>query len=116
MSTRSWKERVEDILEAIHEIQAFVAGMTYAQFQGDAKSIKAVIADFTIIGEAARHVPDEVVTQHPEVPWGVMVAMRNRMVHVYFSVDPQILWDTIYNDLPLLVQPLEHLLKDTTGQ
>jgi uncharacterized protein with HEPN domain len=49
------------------------------------------MADFVIMGEAASHIPDELTSQHANVPWAVMRAMRNRMVHVYFSVSPQIL-------------------------
>jgi uncharacterized protein with HEPN domain len=95
MSTRSPQERIEDILEAITEIEQFVAGMDFPQFAQDRKTIKAVMTDFVILGEAAGHIPERIILQTPEVPWGVMRAMRNRMVHVYFAVSPQILWDTI---------------------
>ena len=109
MSPRSWAERIEDILEAVAEIQAFTHGMDFDTFQGDAKTIKAVQLDFIVIGEAANHIPDDVQANHPAVPWHLMRAMRNRLIHVYFSVDPKIVWDTIHNDLPPLVEPLKHL-------
>lgn len=110
MSTRHTPERILDILEAISEIQQFVAGMTFEQFELDRKTIKAVMADFTVIGEAAAHIPDDLVSAYPEVPWAIMKAMRNRIVHVYFSVSPLILWETIQSDLPPLVNPLKLLL------
>ena len=109
---REWVHRVEDILGAIAEIQSFVAGMTADEFGEDARTLKAVAADLMIIGEAANHVPDEVQEASPEVPWAVMSAMRNRIVHVYFDVDPAILWDTVQDDLPKLVEPLQALLKN----
>ncbi len=112
MSSRRWDERVRDILEAIDEIQSFTQNMDFETFQGDVKTIKAVQLDFIIIGEAANHIPDDVQAAHSEVPWHLMRAMRNRLVHVYFSVDPTMVWNTIQNDLPPLVEPLQHLLDD----
>lgn len=60
MSPRKWPRRVEDILDAIEEIQSFVQGMSYEQFQSDPKTLKAVAADLIVIGEAAGHIPPEV--------------------------------------------------------
>jgi len=114
MSTRSWKERVEDILDAVAETDQFIAGMTFDQFKADSKTMKAVMANFSIIGEAAGHIPGPMISQHPEVPWSVMRAMRNHIVHVYFSIDPKILWDTMQHDLPSLVAPLKKLLGEAT--
>jgi uncharacterized protein with HEPN domain len=109
---REWIHRVEDILGAIAEIQSFVAGMTDDEFGEDARTLKAVAADLMIIGEAANHVPDEVQEASPEVPWAVMSAMRNRIVHVYFDVDAGILWDTVQDDLPKLIEPLRALIRN----
>lgn len=110
MSSREWRHRIEDILDAIAEIQSFVAGTTLEQFKADAKTLKAVAADLMIIGEAANHIPDHVQHENGGVPWFVMRAMRNRVVHVYFDIDPVILWDTVQNDLPTLIGPLKRLL------
>jgi uncharacterized protein with HEPN domain len=111
MSPRSWKERVQDILEAIAEIKEFTRGTSYRQFCDDPKTIKAVALDFVVIGEAASRVPDDVAESHPEVAWSLMRGMRHRLVHEYFGMDPEILWDTIQNDLPPLVEPLEQILE-----
>ena len=110
MSSRKWQRRIEDILDAIAEIQSFSAGATLEQFKTDAKTLKAVAADLIIIGEAANHIPDDVQDAHKDAPWVLMRAMRNRVVHVYFDVDPDILWDTVHNDLPKLIDPLKRLL------
>ena len=107
MSPRDWKERIQDILDAIVEIRAFTRGMDFDTFRADAKTIKAVELDFIVIGEAANQIPDEVEEAYPKVPWSLMRAMRNRLVHVYFSVDERLLWDTIQNDLPVLVTALQ---------
>jgi uncharacterized protein with HEPN domain len=111
VSPRGWKERVEDILDAIAEIQAFTHGMDFDAFRADAKTIKAVELDFIVIGEAANQIPDEVEEKYRQVPWSLMRAMRNRLVHVYFSVDERLLWETVQNDLPVLVPALQSLLR-----
>lgn len=110
MSPRDWKERIQDILDAIGEIQAFTRGMDFAGFSADAKTVKAVELDLIVIGEAANQIPGHVEEKYPQIPWALMRAMRNRLVHVYFSVDERLLWETIQNDLPVLASALKPLL------
>ena len=110
MSPRDWKDRIRDILDAIAEIQAFTNGMDFDAFRNDLKTVKAVELDFIVIGEAANQIPEEIEGTNPKVPWLLMRAMRNRLMHVYFSVSAQLLWDTIQNDLPALNSPLKTLL------
>ena len=110
MSPRSGRERIQDILDAIAEIQTFVSGLSRAEFLGDAKTLKAVVANLVIIGEAARHVPDDVIQAHPDVPWPLMRGMRNRIIHAYYQVDATIVWDTCQSDLAPLMEPLQRIL------
>ena len=110
MSPRNWKDRVRDILDAIAEIQKFTRGMDYEDFREDDKAVRAVEMNFIIIGEAANQIPEEVEEQYTTIPWNLMRAMRNRIVHVYFRIDEKLMWDTIQNDLPPLVPELEKLL------
>lgn len=112
MSSRDWRERVEDILAAIAEIQTFTASMTFEEFAAEARTIKAVELDFIVIGEAAVHISGTVQSQYPDVPWALMRAMRNRLVHIYFEVDSAIVWETVQNDLPPLVEPLKRMLNE----
>jgi uncharacterized protein with HEPN domain len=116
VSTRDWTERVQDILDAIGEITAYTAGMEFDTFQDDFRTIRAVELNFIIIGEAAGRIPDSVQTTHSEIPWSFMKALRNRLVHAYFDVDPQVLWDTIKNDLPPLAESLVQLLTFTPAE
>src|SRR6266446_2259351 len=114
MSPRAWRERIRDMLDAVAEINTFTHGIAFDAFRYDTKTMRAVELDFIIIGEAASHIPEEVERAHPEVPWRLMRAMRNRLVHAYFSVDPQIVWDTIYYDLLPLVPLLEALVRESS--
>ena len=110
MSPRGWQDRIRDILDAIAEIQKFPHGMDYKTFKGDDKSIRAVEMNFIIIGEAANQIPEEVEEKYPTIPWHMMRAMRNRIVHVYSELDEKLIWDTIQTDLPPLIPDLEKLL------
>lgn len=110
MSPRDWQERIRDILDAIKEIQEFTRDLDFEAFRKDEKSIRAVEMNFIIIGESANQIPEEVEEKYREIPWSLMRAMRNRIVHVYFQVDEKLLWDTIQNDLPPLVNQLKNLL------
>jgi uncharacterized protein with HEPN domain len=110
VSPRNWKDRIRDILDAIAEIQKFTRGMDYEDFREDDKAVRAVEMNFIIIGEAANQIPEEIEEQYTTIPWNLMRAMRNRIVHVYFRIDEKLMWDTIQNDLPPLVPELEKLL------
>ena len=110
MSPRNWKDRIRDILDAIAEIQKFIRGMSYDDFREDDKAVRAVEMNFIIIGEAANQIPEEIEEQYTTIPWNLMRAMRNRIVHVYFRIDEKLMWDTIQNDLPPLIPELEKLL------
>ena len=110
MSPSDWQERIQDILDAIKEIQEFTRDLDFEAFHKDEKSIRAVEMNFVIIGESANQIPEEVEEKYPEIPWRQMRAMRNRIVHVYFQVDERLLWDTVQNDLPPLVSLLGKLL------
>lgn len=110
MSPREWKDRVHDILDAIDEIQHFTRDMDFETFRDDDRTIRAVEMNFIIIGEAASLIPDEVTEKHIDIPWHLMRAMRNRMVHAYFQVDEKLMWDTVKNDLPPLALALKNVV------
>ena len=70
----------------------------------------AVLYNFIVIGEAANRLPDDFLARHPEVPWQDMADLRNFIVHVYWGINPAIVWATIREDLPPLIPQLEALL------
>lgn len=111
MPSRNWKFRVHDILDAIGVITDYINNMTSEDFAGDQRTVDAVVRRLTIIGEASTHIPAPVIKQNPDVPWDEMRAMRNFVVHEYFGVSVDILWNTIRTDLPGIIKPLENLLE-----
>jgi uncharacterized protein with HEPN domain len=107
---RDWRVRIEDIVGAIERVQRYTAEVDLASFAADAKTMDAVRFCFGVIGEAARHIPDDVVTANPGLPWQEMRAMRNVVVHEYFGVTNETLWKTAREDLPALLAGLRRML------
>lgn len=110
MPYRDLKLRVEDILEAISKIERYTANMSFEDFLADDKSSDAVVRNLEIIGEAARNIPEDICLRFPSVPWDKMRGMRNMLAHEYFGVSLQIIWQTVKDDLPPLVTPLQEIL------
>ena len=110
MSSRKWQQRVEDIIDAIIEIQQFTQDIEFGDFQSNQVLMKAVLYNFIIIGEATRNVPIEVQMLKPEIPWRLMGGMRNVVAHEYFQVDARRIWETSIDDLPTIIEPLRNLL------
>jgi uncharacterized protein with HEPN domain len=109
---RNQRLYLKDILAAIESIEAFVAGMDLESFQADDKTASAVIRKFEIIGEAVRHVPEDILTAYSEVAWKEMAGMRDRLIHFYMGVNYRLIWQTIKNDLPITKSHIQKILKE----
>ena len=101
---------VLDMLLAARKARQFTEGVTEAQFYADELRQQAVMRLIQIIGEAARKVSPEYEQAHPEIPWRLIIGMRNRLVHEYFRIDPRKVWEVVEKDLPTLIPLLETLL------
>ena len=112
MKHRTYRDYVEDIFASIGEIASFIEGMTKNDFLGDRKTINAVIRSFEVIGEATKKIPGAIKKKHPAIPWKKMAGMRDKMIHEYFGVDLDILWQTAKEDIPKLRDPIEQLRGD----
>ena len=111
MPFRNFPRRIQDILEMSAEIESFIAGMSFADFERDPKTVKAVLYNLAIIGEAAGQLLPEIESLYPEIPWVDMRAIRNVIIHEYFQVNLSIIWETIQTDLPPLMRQLQELLE-----
>jgi uncharacterized protein with HEPN domain len=107
---RSPQERLLDILEAIARIERYVA-LGKARFLEDELIQVWMVHHLERIGEAAARLGREFQEAHPQVPWREMVAMRNLLVHEYFSVDLEEVWETAVRDLPILKAQIQTLLE-----
>ena len=113
MSTkREIRDYLEDILQSTLDIREFTAGMTFDQFTGDRRTVNAVIRGLEIIGEATKKIPPEIRNRQPELPWIEIAAMRDKLIHEYFGVDLEIVWETAVNDLSFLERAIRFLLEE----
>lgn len=99
-----------DMLLAAREAQGFVSILTFPEFERNRMAQLAVLKAVEIVGEAAAQVSAEIKEAHPKIPWSKIIGMRNRLVHGYFSVDMERVWETVTRDIPLLIRKLEPLV------
>jgi len=104
--------RLRHILDAISRIRVYVSGMEFEVFQSDEKTLYAVLWQLSVIGEAAANLTTELREANPQVQWRSAAAARNRLVHGYFDLDPNIIWDLVENDLPFLRLQVEAILDE----
>ncbi len=111
MSKREDSVRLRHMLDAGREALAFAEGETRAALEADRKLALALLKCIEILGEAASRVSPETQESHPEVPWKKIIAMRNRLIHGYYEIDLDLVWDTISTDIPPLMKSIQKLLQ-----
>ena len=109
MSKRDSQLYINDILESIEAINLFVNNMSYEEFYNDRKTYSATIREFTVIGEAISKIIDLLQEKHPSYPWRILKDFRNFIVHEYFGVNPQIIYDAATQELDELKKLVESL-------
>jgi uncharacterized protein with HEPN domain len=109
---RDYSLYLSDILKAFEAIEHFVEDQSFEDFEKDDKTSSAVVRKFEIIGEAAKQVPEIVRQKYPAVPWKEMAGMRDKLIHFYFGVNYDLLWQTIVNRIPQIKPVIRQILKD----
>lgn len=102
---------LDDILDAIKKIDEYRKCLTFQDFSKDPKTVDAVVRNFEIIGEAAKHIPSEVRQKHAQIPWKQMTGTRDKLIHEYFGVNLQVLWKAMNEDIPALRPKIEEMLR-----
>lgn len=106
------KGRLEHILQAIERIKRYTLGKTFEDFIANDMMYYAVVKNIEILGEASNMLTEEFRLSHPQTPWKQVNGMRNYIVHEYFQVDNNVVWDVITNDLPILEYQIIEYLKE----
>jgi uncharacterized protein with HEPN domain len=109
---RDYKVGLEDILDSINKIRTYTAGTNLQTFKKDSKTFDAVVRNLEIIGEAVKNLPDTVRSTHSEIDWKRIGGLRDILIHEYFGVDAEIIWDVIENKLGALETAVQHILKE----
>jgi len=104
--------RLKHILDAAREAVSFAEGHCREDLDSDRKLNLSLVRLLEIIGEAARGITEEFRQEHSELPWKSMAGMRNRLIHGYFDVNLDVVWKTVTNDLPALIEKLEKIVSN----
>lgn len=109
MSKRGDFELICDIKEAIKRIEDYLSDSTFEKFLKDIKSQDAIVRNLEIIGEAAKGISSELIQKYDKIPWKKLSGMRDRLIHHYFGVNLDIIWEIVKHDLPDLSAEIDKI-------
>lgn len=112
MSEREWRFYAEDMLRFAEHVMAYTKGLDQQSFVSTSLNYDASLRNLEFIGEAATHIPDEIRNAHPDIPWRMIVATRNRLTHAHLGIDNDTIWSIIQDDISELLASLRQLLRN----
>ncbi len=101
---------LEDILEAIRKIREFTGGMSVAALSNDAKTLDAVVRNLEVIGEAVKRLPEDARSRKPHIEWRKIAGLRDILIHEYFGINVEVVWDVVQHKLSGLEEAAKELL------
>ena len=107
--TREWRFYLDDMIGFAEKVIAYTDRLDQPAFVASGLNYDATLRNLELIGEAATHLPDTVRAANPQVPWRLIIATRNRLIHGYLGIDNATLWSIIQSDIPDLLPKLRHL-------
>lgn len=110
--SREWRMYVRDMVECCNRITAYSQGLTKLVFEHHGLAYDAIVRNIELLGEAARHIPPEIRDKAPVIEWQKIIALRNILIHGYFGIDDDILWDVVQNKIGPLHAALVILERD----
>lgn len=109
---RNWQIYLDDMVEFAKKVLIYTDGLKQTEFIESELTYDATLRNLELIGEAATHMPQEIRNAHPDIPWRMIIATRNRLIHGYLGIDNDTLWSIIQDDLPELLAQLDALKHD----
>ncbi len=109
MSEREWRFYLDDMIGFVEKVMAYSEGFDQAGFESSGLNYDATLRNLELIGEAATHIPETIRAANPSIPWRLIIATRNRLIHGYLGIDNDTLWSIMSDDLPALLHALRAL-------
>ena len=106
---REWRFYLDDMIGFCERVLTFTNGLGQSQFVADAMRFDATVRNIELIGESATHIPDQVRLSSPSIPWRMVIATRNQLIHGYLGIDNDTLWSIVETDIPKLLVSLRNL-------
>ncbi len=103
---RAWRLYVDDMIGCAEKVITYTDGFDQAGFIASGLHYDATVRNLELIGEAATHVPENVRGAHPQIPWRLIIATRNQLIHGYLGIDNDTLWSIVKDDIPVLLPQL----------
>ena len=110
---REWRFYLTDMIDFTEKVIAYTDGLDQTGFVSSGLTYDATLRNLELIGEAATHIPADIQKSHSEIPWRMVIATRNRLIHGYLGIDNDTLWSIIREDVPDLLPHLYRLLDST---
>jgi len=112
MSERDWRLFLKDIRESSLRVVEYVGALSREEFFDDPKTVHAVMHNLAIIGEAAKKIPAEARRMSPGIEWKKMAGLRDIVVHDYFGIDEDIIWDVVTTRIPDLSRQIDIMIRE----
>ena len=114
-SKREWVFYLDDMIAFAEKVSAYSRRLDQQEFVANSLVYDATLRNLELIGEAATHVPDDVRSANPQIPWRLIIATRNRLIHGYLGIDDDTVWSIIQDDLPKLLTALRGMREKLTS-
>ncbi|EPC00405.1 hypothetical protein L861_14115 [Litchfieldella anticariensis FP35 = DSM 16096] len=106
---REWRFYIDDMIGFAEKVVSYTGGLDQDDFITHDLTYDATLRNLELIGEAATRIPDEVRAQHPQIPWRMIIATRNRLIHAYLGIDDDTVWSIIQENIPELLEQLREI-------
>lgn len=111
-SPREWRFYLDDMIGFSEKVLAYTEGLGQIDFLASGLTYDATLRNLELVGEAATHIPEAIRQSHPAIPWRMIIATRNRLIHGYLGIDNDTLWSIVTDDMPELLYQLQQMKKE----